>query len=143
MCRVVRSVLSVLLAFAAAMAIVVAVGSRGPSFGEFQQLLAERAGRDARDCGVVKLGDPKAAAVACVETALQGHTGLVVAFQVQSIDSDIFKGLAVTSGGAATRFQWDSDAYAGGGRGVFVRRWIGEQRCPQPRVTDTDAPIRC
>jgi hypothetical protein len=113
----------------------------GPTFDEYRELLAERAGRVSQDCGLVRLGHARSEAVACSQAALARKAAFVVVFQIQGIDSTVFHGLAFNGEGTATWLQWDSDAR--GGSGLLAKRWVQEKACPSPTVTDAKIPIRC
>jgi hypothetical protein len=116
--------------------------ARGPSFEEYLSLLNERAGTSPKDCGVVRLRQPRSGAARCAQTALEGRTPFMVVFQVQGIDTEIFHGLAVNASGNATWLQWDSDSY-GGGHPFITKPWIKKEACSQPVVVDATPAIQC
>jgi hypothetical protein len=135
-----RSLRGVIVLVAAAL---VASGCHtGPTFEEYRSLVANSAGADALDCGVVALGSSRAEAVSCVQSALSNRRPVRVILQVQGIDSDIWLGLAVDEAGRGTRLMWDSDAFGGGSR-FRSKAWIDRADCGQPSVTESDPPIHC
>jgi hypothetical protein len=114
----------------------------GPSFDQYRKRLSERAGPDAVDCGLVRLGSDRSQAVKCAASGLENRQAVHVIFQVQGIDSSIFHGLAVTADGKGTWLMWDDDTY-GHGRPLHAQSWIDEKPCIDPSVVDNGIPIRC
>ena len=117
--------------------------ARGPSLQDYEETLRLAAGAGARDCGVVALPASRAAAVSCARTALQSGEPFFVAFQVQGVDSTIYRGVVRPLPGRAIVLTWDSDVT--GGSSLAAQRRIFSRDCPGPAVLETDdgGPIGC
>jgi hypothetical protein len=114
----------------------------GPSFDRYHLLLINESGASGRSCGVIERGESPEATASCAQEALAAGSPFFVVFEVQGIDSHIFRGLAVNDRGEATFAQWDSDGY-GGSRGPFKKPWIRQASCPAPTVTAEPPFIHC
>lgn len=108
----------------------------GPSLPAFGRTLAETAGPQARDCGIVPLSQDRTAAINCTRAALAEGRPFFVAFQVMGIDSTIYDGLAHRALGQTTRILWDSDV-TGGSNLVPLRR-IHQASCRAPVIRDAE-----
>lgn len=117
--------------------------SWGPSLAAYKRCVLAAAGPEARDCGVVPLGQDRGAAVACARAALAEARPFSVAFQVMGIDSTIYVRLAHRTGGQATRILWDSDVT--GGYNLVPLRRIHQEACTTPTIADAErtSPISC
>ena len=107
-----------------------------PSLEDYVTTVHDAAGRDARDCGLVRLGMSRTDPVSCSKVALADQRSFSVIFQVMGIDSTIYIGLARRSDGTAERFSWDSDVY--GGSRLIARRRISRWPCSDPSIQDAD-----
>jgi hypothetical protein len=103
--------------------------AKGPSFVEYLGVVKAAAGPSARDCGVVRLTQPRTEAVACARAALAAKTPFFVVMEEQGIDSGAATSAVLAGDGALSTIGWDSDVYGGG----------GGARGPQPAITT----IRC
>lgn len=117
--------------------------AQGPSLEDYVAAVHEAAGRDARDCGLVRLGMSRTDSVSCAKAALAEQRSFSVIIQVMGIDSTIYIGLARRSDGATERLNWDSDVY--GGSRLIAGRRISRWPCPDPSIQDADGvdPISC
>lgn len=113
----------------------------GPSFDEYIELVKSRAGQGASDCGVVRLGQDRAAAIACSTAALKDGHPFFVILGVQGIDSESYYGLSIDSEGSAMRTRWDSDIY--GGSRFRARHRTHVAVCENPRVVPEGLPVQC
>jgi hypothetical protein len=107
--------------------------SWGPSLDGFSRRLRDAAGEGARDCGVVPHPEPRGRALDCARTALADGAAFSVGFQVQGIDSTIYRGLARPARGSATGIDWD------GVSGVVPLSVIRETHCAQPSIQEETA----
>lgn len=128
---------------AGALALGLAACRLGPSFPDYVELLRSRAGEDAVDCGVTRLHQHRAAAVACSTAALEDGRPFFVLIQVQGFDSDIFFGLSVDDRGRAVRTIWYSDVYGGGRSPLLSRASTRDTVCENPRVVLEGPPVQC
>jgi hypothetical protein len=115
----------------------------GPSLVHFSRRLRETASADARDCGVVDLGQPRASALACARESLASGAAFSIGLQVMGIDSTVYVGLARPAGGSTTEVQWDSDG-SGGSNLVPLSR-IHQALCAHPSIQEENghAWIEC
>ena len=115
----------------------------GPSFEEYKRVLHQAAGDESRDCGIVSLPTSRKEAVECAEGALREGASFYVSFQVQGIDSVIYRGLVRTVDGTSESIRWDSDI--SGGHAAHAKRRIFRDPCKNPSVRDAmqGSPIVC
>lgn len=75
--------------------------------------LKNLAGVNARECGLLALGDSSNSVVSCGAEELSKQTPFWLAIQFQGIDSAIWTGLAQDSTGGVFRIEFDSDVHGG------------------------------
>jgi len=79
----------------------------------FLARLKSLAGVNARECGLLALGDSTKGVLSCSVEELSKRTPFWLAIQVQGVDSAIWTGLVQDSEGGVFRLEFDSDVHGG------------------------------
>ncbi len=112
------------------------------SNGPMRRELAQIAGPESLDCGMVRRGQDRSAAVACTDAALRGGKPFRVAFEVRGIDSRVMIGLARKAGSPVMQVLYDADS--AGGNKLIPSPATEVMPCSNPAVSATaQKPFTC
>ena len=110
--------------------------------GPLRKELAQLAGPDAADCGLVKPGADRTAAAACAQAALQEGKPFRVAFRIEDAQARSAIGLARKADGPVMQISYRAEDW-GGSQGV-PSNTIEVEPCSNPTVSATASqPVTC
>ena len=90
-----------------------------------------RAGKDAIDCGRIRIGDDSDKSDKCVAKAHEEKRPFIARYDLRGIDSIVSVGLVGNDGGEIYVFRYDSDPSGGSNIGESIRK----QKCRGIRIT--------
>lgn len=102
--------------------------------------LTHASGRSAKMCGLIRLGEDPSSAMSCAQTAVKSSQPFWVAIEHPGIDSSIWDGALLSTGGLHQVFHYDSNPY---GRKELLPK-LTRESCHTLIFTDNrDEPFAC